>query len=165
MIGTRLVRMNSTRERRIGTGAALFVMLAITASGIAAPLSGQDRRGLEVTVKNLSGEHAAVGRQIAVLIAVDKYREWQPLKNPVKDAREIRAILEKRYWIDEFEELYDEDATKAGLLRLFDRLVSMTKPEDSVFIYYVGHGQMDTISDTGFWIPVDAGTYKYEQKN
>ena len=56
-----------------------------------------------------------------------------PLKNPVKDAKEIKAILERRYYVDESIELYDAEATKAGILKLFERLSNELQPEDSPF--------------------------------
>ncbi len=122
-------------------------------------------RGLKTRVNQLVGQNAAVGNQYAVLIAINKYSHWNALRNPVKDALEIKGILSSRYYVNEFIELYDEEATKAGIIKLFDRLIKATTPEDSVFIFYAGHGHLDKISDTGFWIPVDGGTDRYEQLN
>jgi hypothetical protein len=127
--------------------------------------ASQGTRGLEVVARQLGGETAVPGKQIAVLIAVNRYKEWLPLKNPVPDAREIRGILEGKYYMDSVVELYDEGATKVGILKLFERLVNEVQAEDSIFIYYAGHGHMDASSDTGFWIPQDAGTDPYEQRN
>ena len=121
-------------------------------------------RGLAVIAKALGGENAVAGRQYAVLIAIDSYKEWMPLKNPVKDAKELREILTGRYYFDQVLELYNADATKSGVLRLFDTLIKSVKPEDSVLIYYAGHGQLDD-TETGFWIPVDGGTDRFEQRN
>jgi hypothetical protein len=124
-----------------------------------------DLRGLKTQVTQLVGQNAVVGKQYAVLIAINKYARWNALRNPVKDAREIREILSRRYYVQEFIELYDEEATKAGIIKLFDRLIRITKPEDAVFIFYAGHGHLDTMSDTGFWVPIDGGTDRYEQLN
>jgi formylglycine-generating enzyme required for sulfatase activity len=123
-----------------------------------------DRKGLEVRVREL-GSSAAAGRQYAVLIAIDRYNYWFPLKNPVKDALSIRDILSRRYYVDEFRELYDEEATKEGIIRLFKDLIRTTQPADSVFIFYSGHGHLDTASNTGFWIPVDGGKDEDAQEN
>jgi len=139
--------------------AVLFAILAT-----AMPLAAQDRRGLEVAARQLAGDSVRVGQQIVVIIAINKYREWNPLQNPVSDARGLKAILERRYWVDRFIELYDEQATKAAIIKLFSTLAAEAGPDDSIFIYYAGHGYLDA-SKTGFWIPVDAGTDLYAQDN
>ena len=126
---------------------------------------GSDLRGLKVVINQLEGPTAAVGKQYAVLIAIDKYENWMALRNPVKDAQEIKDILARRYYITDFTELYDLDATKAGIIKLFNNLISVTRPEDSVLIFYAGHGYLDKGSNTGFWIPVDGGMDLYQQAN
>ena len=138
----------------------LFLLLSLPAFP-----QNADVRGLKTVVAQLEGETAVVGKQYAVLIAIDKYKNWMALRNPVNDAREIKDILSRRYYITDFMELYDEDATKAGIVKLFDKLISMTRPEDSILIFYAGHGYLDKSSNTGFWIPVDGGMDLYEQAN
>jgi len=106
-----------------------------------------------------------VGRQYLVVIAVSSYQQWTPLASPVRDAREIKDILVSRYRIDRLYELYDEQATKANILRLLVRLQEEIQLDDSLLILYSGHGHLDKSSNTGFWIPVNAGTEVYEQQN
>lgn len=118
-----------------------------------------------MVVDRLEGGTAVAGRQYAVLIAINKYVHWMALQNPVKDAKEIKDILSRKYYISDFLELYDEAATKASIIKLFDRLISEAKPEDSILIFYAGHGHLDSSSNTGFWIPVDGGVDVYEQAN
>jgi hypothetical protein len=120
-------------------------------------------RGLNVVASAISD--STPGRQIAVLIAVDRYREWLPLRFPVRDAKALKQVLNDRYYITDTVELYNEDATKAGILKRFDQLSQELKPEDSVLIYYAGHGHLDSATDLGFWIPQDAGTDQYAQAN
>jgi len=131
------------------------------------PLVAQntDLRGLKTVIGKLEGETAAVGKQYAVLIAINKYQNWMALQNPVKDAMQIKDILSRKYYVTDFLELYNEAATKAGIMRLFGKLIDVAKPEDSILIYYAGHGHLDKVSNTGFWIPVDGGTDAYEQAN
>ena len=74
------------------------------------------KRGFRFAVKKLDPSFT-VGKQYLLLIAIDRYKEWLPLKNPVKDAREIKEILLTRYYIDRVIELYDTNATKANILR------------------------------------------------
>ena len=145
------------------TGCVLLILLL----PLSFPLFAQsaDLRGLKTVVGKLAGESVVVGKQYAVLIAVDKYSSWITLSNPVKDAKEIKAILARRYYVTDFLELYDEAATKAGIIRLFNKLIGAAKPEDSIFIFYAGHGYLDRTSNTGFWIPVDGGLDLDEQEN
>lgn len=73
-------------------------------------------KGVRIRIKNLAQDNQ-VGKQYLVLIAINKYKNWSPLYRPVKDAREIREILESRYYIDEVWTLYDEKATKEGQVK------------------------------------------------
>jgi formylglycine-generating enzyme required for sulfatase activity len=136
----------------------IIALLVITA----AVLSAQDRGG---TLEKVVGKGVKVGKQWAVFIAIDRYREWPPLSNPVRDAREIRDILRERYRIDTVRELYDGEATGAGIRRLFADLRAQTGRDDSVFVFYAGHGYKDEITKTGSWIPADAGHDLLAQTN
>jgi formylglycine-generating enzyme required for sulfatase activity len=128
------------------------------------PLGAQDR-GFTAAASKALGTETVIGRQWAVFIAIDRYQEWSPLSNPVKDAREIRDILREFYFIDEIVELYDAQATAANIRRLFAELGRKTGPDDSVFVFYAGHGQTDSLTQTGSWIPVDGGRDQMAQAN
>ena len=126
--------------------------------------AAQDR-GLVASALKAVGNDAAIGKQWAVFIAIDKYREWPPLNNPIRDANEIRDILTEFYFIDEIVELYDANATASGIRRLFGDLRSKTGMDDSVFVFYAGHGHTDSLTQTGSWIPVDGGKDQLAQAN
>ena len=129
------------------------------------PLSAQNERGIQHAAKQLVDDDVIVGKMWAVFIAIDDYQRWLPLKNPVKDAYEIRDILNERYYVDEVIELINENATRRGITQLFSQLYQNVGPQDSVFIYYAGHGYLDELSGTGFWIPVDGGEDVFGQEN
>ena len=137
----------------------LLLLLALCGASISA-----EDRGVLISPEGASGP-LRVGRQYLVVIAVSNYLQWTPLAGPVKDAREIKDILVSRYRIDRLHELYDEQATKANILRLLVRLQEEIQLDDSLLILYSGHGHLDRSSNTGFWIPVNAGTEVYEQQN
>lgn len=65
--------------------------------------------------------------------------------------------MEKYYQFDTIITLYNEKATKARIITVFNRLLNELKSDDSLLIYYAGHGHYDQMSATGFWIPVNAG--------
>jgi sulfatase modifying factor 1 len=121
-------------------------------------------RGLEISAKHL-GPGCFVGKQWLVIIAINRYRQWPGLQYPVDDAKEIRDVLLHRYYIDECIELYDEESTKEHIAQLFIRLQTKCDVHDSLLIYYAGHGHLDKKSNSGFWIPYDAGENELEQKN
>jgi len=127
-------------------------------------LFAQDR-GLTVLASENLGPQVNIGKQYALFIAIDAYRLWPALKKPVSDAKEIRDILKKDYYIDEVVELYNGQASKQNIIRTFTELQSKLGVHDSLFIYYAGHGHLDKNSDAGFWIPVDGGTDQFSQEN
>jgi formylglycine-generating enzyme required for sulfatase activity len=137
----------------------LMVMLLIC-SCLNVPV--QNRGGdLEAVV----GPNITVGKQWAVFIAIDRYQEWGPLTNPVRDAKEIKDILLEHYYIDEVRELYDREATNNGIRQLLVGLRSQVGIDDSVFVFYAGHGHTDQETNTGFWIPADGQHHERGQAN
>jgi len=143
-------------------GLCALLILALARGNVYAQKRGGDLEG--IASENL-GPQTNIGKQYALFIAVDAYRYWPALKKPVSDAKEIRDILKKDYYIDEVFELYNAQASKANITRTFSDLQSKLGVHDSLFIYYAGHGHLDKNSNAGFWIPVDGGTDQYEQSN
>ncbi len=113
-------------------------------------------RGVLTKIPDL-GEKCSVGKQYLLLIAINRYKYWHSLQCPVLDAKEIKEILNNRYNIDEIIELYDENATLTNIVQCFQDLQRTLKRDDSLLIFYSGHGHLDEASDNGFWIPVDGG--------
>ena len=112
------------------------------------------------------GPNVTVGKQWAVFIAIDKYQDrgWNKLDGPVKDAKEIQAILRENYIINEWRELFDEKASAEGIRRLFAELNGQVKENDSVFVFHAGHGVKDSITEAGSWIPSDAGSNPFRKE-
>ncbi len=137
----------------------LVLLLALAPAAL-----GQTDRGATVRIKALDSR-SEVGRQKLVLIAINRYQSWPGLQGPVRDAEELRRVLEERYCIDDVVTLYDEKATGAAIRKLLVKLQSEAKEEDSVLIFYAGHGHLQKESNSGFWIPVDGGRDEFEQSN
>jgi hypothetical protein len=139
-----------------------FIIIALFLCGSLWNVNAQTRGGdLEAVV----GPNVTVGKQWAVFIAIDRYQEWAPLSYPVRDAKEIRDILLEYYYIDAVWELYDRDATAAGIRQLFADLHAQVNRDDSVFVFYAGHGYTDRLTNTGSWIPSDGGMDVMAQTN
>ncbi|MDR1128307.1 MAG: tetratricopeptide repeat protein, partial [Treponema sp.] len=128
----------------------LFFLIFLISSGLHAQIRGGD-------VEAVVGQDVTVGKQWAVFIAIDRYGEWGPLDDPVKDARELQRILRENYIIDNWRELLDEKASAEGIRSLFAELRGQVGKDDSVFVFHAGHGFKDEATETGAWIPADAG--------
>lgn len=142
----------------------LFVLLLVLLSSSAPMVYADAKRGVGTATAPTETE-LRIGMQYLVIIAVDNYEHWIPLRTPVRNAKAFREILETRYYVDKIYELYDEQATKANIIKLFVELQKKMKADDSLLVIYSGHGHLDENSDTGFWIPVNAGADIYEQSN
>lgn len=92
-------------------------------------------------------------------IGINSYLSWPQLKTAVNDARAIKNVLLRRYHLDPAHviELTDENATRHNILGAFRDLAKKVKPDDSLVVYYAGHGYIDTITGKGSWIPVESG--------
>jgi hypothetical protein len=123
-----------------------------------------ETRGIAV-VRAPTGE-ALVGQNWLLAIAINKYEEWPPLRGPRKDAGALKKVLLERYAFDASRvvELCDDKATKAGIIRTFKGLVDRLGADDSLLVYFAGHGHTDPITG-GYWIPHDAGTDEDAQEN
>jgi len=100
-----------------------------------------------------------IGKYYALIIGVDNYKgEWSKLNNAVRDAKAVEALLRSKYKFDYFKILYNETATRAGIIKQLEWLVKTVKAQDNVFIYYSGHGDFKKALNKGYWVPVDATT-------
>ena len=84
----------------------------------------------------------------------DKLNRWPQLETAVSGARAVAQLLRKNYGFDDVEVL--ENATRRETLKALEHLSQRALPNDSVLVYYAGHGFLDADSDRGFWVPIDA---------
>ena len=134
-----------------------FFMLVILANLLVSLDDSNRQKGVKAGYK-YKIPTAVVGKQYALLIAINSYQHWQELCYPVADTKELEDILKKNYHFDEIHSLYDKDATIKNINEKFKYLQGRLKEDDSLFIFYAGHGYLDIFSDTGYWIPVDGGS-------
>jgi len=122
-------------------------------------LATTDQRGIALRPKAPTGEEAK-GDLWLLTIGINSYLSWPQLKTAVNDARSVKQVLIKRYHLDPANviELTDEKATRHNILGAFRDLAKKVRPEDSLLVYYAGHGHIDPITGKGSWIPVESGT-------
>jgi hypothetical protein len=104
------------------------------------------------------------GRSYALIIGIDNYRgEWQPLKNAVRDAKAVEALLRNQFRFDRLYTLYNEEAKREKIITTFEMLAKNVRPEDNLLIYYSGHGEYERIFNKGYWVPADAQQHSTAQ--
>ncbi len=144
---------------------------SMAAYSIAATTS--DLRGIAITARDhVTGTNREVKlyRQMhAVIIGIDKYQNLTPdqqLTYAVKDAKGIEDVLREQYSFDNIYPLYNEQATKNGIMELLQGKLSNAHKDDAVFIFFAGHGitQKDNLTggDLGYILPSD-GTFSKDK--
>ncbi|MEM5788641.1 MAG: DUF4384 domain-containing protein, partial [Syntrophobacteraceae bacterium] len=78
------------------------------------------------------------------------------LKTAVLDVQEVEQVLTQQYTFSSTIKLLDQQATKKAIDQAFRKMIEESKPEDSVLIYYAGHGELDRLTKDGWWVPYDA---------
>ena len=98
------------------------------------------------------------GTYRAIAIGSNEYKDpkgvWSKLNTAVSDANAVVETLKKDYGFEDVVLLLN--ATRREILGTFNEIAKRTKKNDSVLIYYAGHGYQNEETDEAFWIPTDA---------
>lgn len=92
------------------------------------------------------------GTAYALVIANQHYQRWTPLDTPLRDAHDLAAVLTRRFG---FHTTMVLNATRRDILNAFVDLRRKLGPQDSLLVFYAGHGDIDPATQRGYWIPVD----------
>jgi hypothetical protein len=108
-------------------------------------------------INELTHESGKLGKYKALIIGINDYEgpKIPDLETATNDATAIAKVLKEKYGF-EVKLLLDREATKEAIYRELRRLTVSTKANDSVLIYFAGHGDLDRTYDGGWWIPADA---------
>lgn len=104
---------------------------------------------------------ANFGAYHALIIGINDYSNWPRLKFAETDAADLRQILIKRYGFtpERVTFLTGTEATRSKILGGLRQKLEALDKDDNLLIYYAGHGQLDPLTETGYWIPTEAGLY------
>ena len=106
------------------------------------------------------GKTVKTGDSYLLAIGIDDYVHFSPLFNAVKDTTDVCELLQTRFNFKHekphFFHLKNKDATRRKIIKALKQLCAIVKPDDRVLIFYSGHGYLDTLTNRGYWIPVDA---------
>ncbi len=138
---------------------ALVPVLAATLSVLLVTHSvAEETRGLSRQSKAAPVQSTNLGKYHAVLIGVDNYVSINKLKTPVKDVEALAEVLKTQYGFDDITLLTDKTADKptaSNIFRLMKEKASKLTENDNLLIYYAGHGEVDSITEEGYWIPIE----------
>ena len=96
----------------------------------------------------------ATGRRLALLVGDKSYLPPIPsLDTPVADVERVAEVLRQKFG---FTVQILRDAGKAQIVTALNALAQSSTSEESVLIFYAGHGYLMDDIGMGFWIPVDA---------
>lgn len=103
-----------------------------------------------------AGDISTARRRLAVLVGNNGYVSPIPsLNTPAADVEKIAEVLRRQFG---YETRVLHDAGKAEIIQAFNRVADEAKPDDSVLLFYAGHGYLMEDTKMGFWIPVDGST-------
>lgn len=94
-----------------------------------------------------------IAKRRALVLGNTEYNSpLNSLPGTARDAKAISEVLEQQG----FEVIRVDNATRKILIKSLNKLIHATKPDDSLIIYYAGHGHIHPGSSMGYWLPSDA---------
>ncbi len=141
------------RHAVIGWLVILWLSMVVVSPSV---LAEQPQRSVTI-VPATAGSVPIVGDYWALVIGIDQYKHAPKLESAVRDAKGIRDVLIARYGFqkEHIVELYDAQATGPKIQNALYRLGRDVGKDDSVLIYYAGHGQYEEDGKLGWWVPVE----------
>ena len=163
--------MGATGHWAMGTGQREVIMqrrwnllwfLLVTAVCVAGldgwmAVAPAQQRDLLALPKVKAGTVPMDGDYWALLVGIDDYQNAPKLETAVKDVTGIRDVLVTRYGfsLEKITMLINGRATRTNIEHQLYNFSQLVKPEDSILIYYAGHGQYDEEGRLGWWVPVE----------
>jgi hypothetical protein len=98
------------------------------------------------------------GKYYALLIAVQDYANSEIVKldYPLSDAQRLMHVLGARYRFDSEHITLLHNPDRRTIYKTLQSMRKQLQPEDSLLIFYAGHGMWLDDMKQGFWLPRDA---------
>jgi filamentous hemagglutinin family protein len=102
-----------------------------------------------------------IQRKLALLISEDNYVDDRipDLDNAGRDAQGVAEVLRTKLG---YETVVVTDASRQAIIGSLNKLALAARPNDSVLIYYAGHGTVIDGTRLGYWIPANADAARPE---
>lgn len=145
---------SSGTARRFGRARELLVLLLLALLG-ACTRSDDEGRGQQSVVE--PPPPTAFGEYHALIIGINDYPYWPTLRFAEGDAADLAQILVAEYNFspDNITQISGPDATRREVLSHLRRKLENLSEADNLLVFYAGHGQLDPLTESGFWIPYD----------
>ncbi|MFO1252970.1 MAG: caspase family protein [Inhella sp.] len=133
---------------RLASAAPQAAPAGKTQTGLERLRRAQARKVREAALPNIA-------RKVALLIGVNDYQDDRvpDLSGALTDVRAVQQLLEDQLGYDT---VTLEDASKEAMVRALNQLALETDGNDSVLIYYAGHGVVEPGTNMGYWLPADS---------
>ena len=94
-----------------------------------------------------------IKRKLALVIGNNDYQSpLSRLEGAGRDASAVAGLLKQQgYQVDHL-----ADADRKRMIASLNRLILTAEPDDSVLVFYAGHGYIHPGSSVGYWIPTGA---------
>ncbi|MDN3647439.1 caspase family protein [Reinekea marina] len=142
--------------RRMSIAACLLATTLLLTTNVLAKMNA--KRGIQIEANTKLNHPLATGTYRALIIGNNDYLDpenlWAPLKTAVSDSRSVASVLTNDYGFTDVTLL--ENASRRDILLALRNLTDRVQPNDSVLLYYAGHGFLDEDNNKGYWVPVDA---------
>lgn len=111
------------------------------------------REGGDAQLQRVSTEGLSLGNYHALVIGNNRYAQLSNLETAVNDAERVAALLRDQYG---FKTRLLSNANRYEILSALNDMRETLTEHDNLLIYYAGHGELDSVNERGYWLPVDA---------
>ena len=161
----------ATRETALAQQQTLIASLQAESKGYQAQIQKLSQLPVERVAMRSAGNPAAaaatapaigkvnvprelrIGQFYGLIIGNNRYQNLPSLDTPIADAKAVDEVLRTRYG---FKTKVLTNASRADILTAINDYRQMLKSDDSLLIYYAGHGELDKQNLRGYWLPVNA---------
>jgi|GEM_PF-7077034 len=99
------------------------------------------------------------GLKYLFVIGIDEYSYdcYPNLNNAKIDANRFIKILTEKYGFELVDKpIYDKSASRENIIEAINSLIGTINREDSLVVFFVGHGELHPQTGGGYWVPSEA---------
>ena len=98
-------------------------------------------------------------KNLLFAIGINQYQEQSRIRiyNAKADVKRFINVMRDRYGFETYGvPIFDEQASRELILDELENLGPESLDCQNLIIYFAGHGEMDSLSEIGYWVPTDA---------